>query len=405
LLNQYYAPDEAATSQLLTDLGAGLASAGHDVKAICGRRSYADPAKRYAARELIDGVEVRRAWMTGFGRNSGLGRIVDYLTFLAGACRLLLASRRPDLVISLSTPPMVSTLGWLAARLRGARSFYWVMDVYPDLAFELGVLKQGSPAGRLFAAITRMTLRRSDAVVALGESMAARLRSAGVARPATIHNWADELAIGPGEGGEDDLRSRWGWQDRFVVQYSGNMGLAHEFDTVLEAASLLSDRPSVLFAFIGDGPRRKEVEEEVRRRGLQNVRFKPYVPRKMLCGSLKAGDLHIVTLRRRMPGLLVPSKIYGILAAGRPTLYVGPADGEVFDIIASGRCGVRADNGDAEAVAREILRYERSEELREEQGRRARKLFEERFTKEHGLNAFKRLIEAGQAGRAFWRSS
>jgi glycosyltransferase involved in cell wall biosynthesis len=187
--------------------------------------------------------------------------------------------------------------------------------------------------------------------------------------------------------------------------YSGNMGLAHEFDTVLAAAAILQDRPEVLFAFIGDGPRRREVEEQVRSRGLRNVCFKPYVQRDRLCQSLKAGDLHLITLRDRMPGLLVPSKIYGILAAGRPTLYIGPDEGEISDIVEAGRCGARVAIGGAEAVAREILRYAEDENLRQEQGRRARELFEERYTKEQGLKAFIRLIERCAAGGTTWPSS
>ncbi len=405
LLNQYYAPDEAATSQLLTDLGTGLASAGHEVVAFCGRRAYADPSSRYASRERVEGVEVRRTWTTGFGRSSKAGRLVDYLSYLAGAFLRLMTTTKPDLVISLSTPPMVSALGLLCARLRGCRSLYWVMDVYPDLAFELGALNPRSPAGRLFSAVTRMTLRRSDAVVALGGTMADRIAASGVKRLATIHNWADERAMPPGECGQSELRFRWDWQDRFVVMYSGNMGLAHEFDTVLDAASILRDRPEVLFAFIGEGPRRKGVEEEARSRGLQNVSFKPYVPRERLCQSLKAGDLHLITLRKGMPGLLVPSKIYGILAAGRPTLYIGPNEGEISDIVETGRCGVRVDNGDAEAAAEEILRYAEDDELRQEHGRRARELFEERFTKEQALEAFRILIEGCAAGGASWPSS
>jgi glycosyltransferase involved in cell wall biosynthesis len=405
LLNQYYAPDEAATSQLLADLGAGLAAAGHEVTAVCGRRAYADPSLRYASAGMIDGVDVRRVRTTGFGRRSSVGRLADYLTFMAGACLRLLTVRKPDLVISLSTPPMVSALGWLCARLRRAGSLYWVMDVYPDLAFELGALAPRSPAGRLFSAITLMTLRRSDAVVALGEAMAGRLGAAGARRLATIHNWADEEAMPPEECGEGELRSSSGWRDRFVVMYSGNMGLAHEFDTVLEAAAILRKRPEVLFVFVGDGPRRREVEERAARLRLENVLFKPYMPRERLCASLRAGDIHLITLRGGMAGLLVPSKIYGILAAGRPTLYVGPKEGEIGDIIESGRCGVRVDIGGAEAVAEEVLRYMDDDGLRREHGRRARELFEKRFTKKHGLDAFKRLIEEGAAGGGSWPSS
>jgi len=396
LLNQYYAPDEAATAQLLGDLGQGLAAAGHEVSVICCRRSYTDPSVRYPAREEIRGVAVRRTWATAFGRGSKAGRLADYMTFLAGAAWRMLRQPRPDVVISLSTPPLVAALGLLLARRRRALSVYWVMDVYPELAFELGVLRPDSLAGRFFSRVSNFALRGSDVIVALGESMAERLRAKGLDNVEAVHNWADGEAIRPRPLEDHELRARWGWDGRFVVLYSGNMGLAHEFDTALDAAEILRDHPRIRFAFVGDGPRRNEVETEARRRGLTNVEFRPYVRRGLLGESLTSGDLHLVTLREKMPGLLVPSKIYGILAAGRPAVYVGPGEGEIADIIESGRCGTRISCGRAEELASAIVRYEQEPASVEEEGRRARDLFEERYTRERGLRAFDRLIGAGQ---------
>ncbi len=398
LLNQYYAPDSAATAQILADLGEGLAADGHEVSAVCSSRAYDDPVVRYPRRETIRGVAVRRTWTTGFGRASSIGRVLDYLTFVAGAARLLLLRRRPDVVVSLSTPPLVAVLGCLLARVRGARSIYWVMDVYPDLAFELGVMRPGSIVGGLFRRISRYALRASDAVVALGETMASRLCDLRGAMPVVIHNWADGELIRPRPAAAHPLREQWGWTDKFVVLYSGNLGLAHEFETVIRAARSLSDHPEILFAFVGDGPRRPEVEAQVRRLGLANVEFRGYQAREQLGQSLTAGDLHLVTLRERMPGLLVPSKIYGILAAGRPTVYVGPDEGEIAEIIRAGDCGVRIATGDDDGLAEAILRCAGDEVFCLEKGRRARRLFDERFTKQHGLRAFQRLIQA-EAGR------
>lgn len=395
LLNQYFAPDEAATAQLLADLGEGLAAAGHEVTAVCSDRSYGDPARRYPRRERIAGVEVRRVRTTGFGRTSTAGRVADYLSFLCGAVGSLLLQRRPDVVLSLSTPPLVAYAGLLVARLRGARSIYWVMDVYPDLAFRLGVLRGGSAAGRMLAWISRSTLRRSDSVVALGETMAERLREAGRCDVTTIHNWADGEAIRPRPAEGHAQREAWGWSGSFVVLYSGNMGLAHEFDTILDAAELLRGAARARIAFVGGGPRRAEVEAEARRRGLANVEFRPYVERGNLGRSLTAGDVHLITLREGMPGLLVPSKIYGILAAGRPTLYVGPDTGEVAAIIRAGRCGTRLAVGDAQGLARAIERYAGDAALRDEEGRLARRLFDERFDRPRALRAFRRLVEGG----------
>jgi len=382
LLNQYYAPAEAATAQLLADVGESLVLAGHRVSVICSRRSYPDPSAVYPAREEIGGVSVYRTWTSGFGRGSRLGRLADYALFLAGASRMLALQREVDVVVSLTTPPMLDTLGLAAARLRRARSVSWVMDVYPELAFELGILARRSVVGRLLGCVSRSTLRRTDVAIALGPTMARRLRECGATRIHTV----------PVAG--HALRAAWGWGNRFVVLYSGNLGLAHDFDTILDAAELLRGGPDVRFAFVGAGPRRDAVQAEVRRRGLQNVEFRPHVERPQLGQSLTAGDLHLVTLREGVAGLVVPSKIYGILAAGRPTLYVGPDEGEVAEILEEGRCGTRIAPGDAAGLATAIRDYVADEGRCSDEGARARELFDRRFARERALGTLQGLFES-----------
>jgi len=295
---------------------------------------------------------------------------------LLGSARRLLSGEPPDVIVGLSSPPFVGMLAVVAARLRGSRSVYWAMDVHPDVAFALGAVSPGGPAGRLLAASSRWTLRSADLVIALGETMRERLEAQGARVVEVVHNWADE-GIDPHGGGA--LRAERGWEDRCVVLYSGNFGLAHEFDTLLDAAALLSGHREILFAFAGAGPRRAEVEQRLRSSGGRNIEFLPPVPRPQLGASLASADLHAVTLRPGVAGLLVPSKIYGILAAGRPTLYVGPEVGEVFEIVRSG-CGTAVRIGDSESLGREILTYANDPSRREREGRAARTLFEARFT-------------------------
>ena len=394
LLNQYYAPDEAPTARLLADVGQELARAGHSVRAVCSRRAYADPARHYPARETISGVAVYRSRSTGFGRGSRPARILDYATFIAGAGWRLVAGPRADVIVVLTTPPMLAAAAVWAARLRRAKVVYWVMDLYPDIAFRLGILAPGSVVGRMLGRIARRTLAGSSRVVTLGETMSERVRAAGATDPVVIHNWADGRKIRPIPRAGHPLRRESGWSERFVVMHSGNMGLAHEFDAVVEAAERLRDRPSVRFVFVGGGPRKAEVEREVRRRSLTNVEFRPSVPVETLGRSLTAADVHLVTLRPGVPGLLVPSKIYGILAAGRPTAYVGPDEGEVADILRRGRCGVRIANGDGAALADVVVRYEDDAARRREEGDRARALFEERFERSDAVRAFRVVIES-----------
>lgn len=377
MVNQYFPPDEAATAQILGDVVEAGVCAGFACRVVASDRGYADPAKRYPRREVWKGAAVERVPATGFGRGSTVGRAIDYATFVANAFARMLSGPRPDVVVGLSTPPILGALAVLVARLRGARSVYWAMDVHPDVAFALGMLSGGSPAGRALSIVSGWTIRSADLVVALGETMAGVLRRRGARRIAVVHNWADEDAIRPIGAGASAYRAARGWGSRFVVLYSGNLGLAHEFETVLAAAERLRSRP-VTFAFIGDGPRRPDVQRAVEERGLPNVEFHPGVPRSELGDSLAAADLHLVTLRPGMQGLLVPSKIYGILAAGVPTLYVGPPEGEVFDIVSRG-CGTAIANGDAEALEAAVLSYASDPDRRRREGAAARALLESRF--------------------------
>jgi colanic acid biosynthesis glycosyl transferase WcaI len=393
LLNQYFPPDEAATAQMLGDLVESLCVHGMSCEVVTSNRSYADPARRYPRRGSWRGARVRRIAMTGFGRRSKLGRLVDYATFLAGATLRLLTAKRPDVIIGLSTPPILGALAVAVGRLRRVRSAYWTMDVYPDVAFELGAVSRQSLAGRVFATVSRWALRSADTVVALGETMAERLKALGARNIVTIPNWADGEAVRPMPAEASRYRRERQWTGKFVVLYSGNLGLAHEFESALGAAERLQESDGIVLAFVGVGPRLAELMSEVRRRGLSNVEFHPPVPRERLNDSLAAGDLHLVTLRPGMPGLLVPSKIYGILAAGRPTLYVGPAEGEVFDIVSRGACGSWVDNADPEELARVILAYREDGDRRAREGCHARQLFEAKFTRQRSTDAFRGLIE------------
>lgn len=394
LLNQYYAPDEAATAQVSRDLGAALVADGHQVTAVCGDRSYADPSRRYSPCEEIDGVNVRRVRISGFGRASSLGRLADYSAFMAGAMWSMLRIDRPDVIISLTTPPMIALAGASAARLRRSKSVLWSMDVYPEILYALGALRRGSIAGRMLERLSSV-MRSQDVVIALGESMAERVRAAGARRVEVVHNWSDEEAIVPMDASNSELRRQWGWDGRFVVLYSGNFGLAHDFETILGAAGRLRD---VLFAFVGTGPRLGEIERQRDALGLTNIEIRRPVPREKLHHVLAAGDIHLVTLKPGVPGLLVPSKIYGILAAGRPTLYVGPAEGEVYDILRAGQCGTRVANGDAVALAGTIEGYRDSDALRQAEGSRARELFLRRYTKRRAMAQFRAILQSLYTG-------
>ena len=335
LVNQHYWPDHAATGQYLTDLGERLAADGFDVSVLCAQGQYQSGKLTAPARETHNGVDVMRVRTTAFGRGTTAGRLADYASFYARAARHVLFGPRYDSVVFLTTPPLVATVGALARRLRGVRYGIWSMDLHPDAEVALGMLSaQGLPA-RLLHALNTWSYRRADYVVALGPHMRQRILEKGVepARAATIPVWSWADQIRPVERADNPLRADLGLDDRFVAMYSGNAGLAHQFEAVCETMDAFRDDDRVAFLFVGGGPRRAEVEAFAAARSLSNVQFLDYFPREHLADSLSLGDVHLLTLRDDMAGIAAPSKLYGVMAAGRPTVMVGPEASEPAEVI------------------------------------------------------------------------
>lgn len=398
-VNRYFYPDHSATSQLLSDLAFELASNlardGAEVHVVTSCQRYDDPDALLAAAENCHGVHVHRVWTSRFGRNSLPGRAMDYLTFYFSAAWCLWRTlRRDDVVVAKTDPPLISVVAMVVAKLRGATLINWVQDLFPEVAEALGVkaVHAGAP---LLRWLRNISLRAAANNVVLGERMAARLLEQGVAPQAVtiIHNWSDSEEIHPVAPQENTLRDEWTLNGKFVVGYSGNMGRAHEFSTLLDAAEELHKDAKIVFIFIGSGAQRPWIEEMVRRRGLSNIIFKPYQPREKLAVSLSVPDLHVISLKPELEGLIVPSKFYGIAAAGRPTLFIGDTQGEIAQILRQHHCGVSATIGDVESVVREIcfLAYHQPQ-VSVLLGVNARRLFEQRFTQSCAFFAWRQVL-------------
>jgi glycosyltransferase involved in cell wall biosynthesis len=392
ILNQFFHPDHSATSQLMTDLAESLAGRGFEVTALAGRGRYNGGA-RLPARENYKGVRVERAWATSFGKGSGVGRLADYLTFYVGAAWKLITLPRHDVVMALTTPPLISLLALLACRLKGMKLAALVQDVYPDVGVALGTFKEGSPATRLLDRLNRLVLSRAERVIVLGECMrervAAKAGRGAAERIDVIHNWADGAKVRPlAEGESNAFAEEYGLSGRFVVQFSGNFGRVNDFDTPLAAARLLRGRGDILFLFVGDGAKAGEIKDYVRRHELGNVRLLPYQPRERLLYSLAAGDVHLVTLAQGLAGLSVPSKTYGILAAGRPVLFVGDPRSDVARLVSEHGFGEVVAAGDAAGLARVVSAWADDPEVTRRMGAEARKLFLRRFDRPHAVEAY-----------------
>lgn len=357
--NRSYYPDYGATGQLLTELCEDLvARFGYEVTVVAGMPLSSETALKpvpwYAPvrRETHNGVTILRAWGTAKPNRSFTGRISNYLSYFASATLAIARIGRPDVVVSLTDPPIVSLSAIVAARLTGARFVFLCQDVFPEVAR----LLEGFQNRRVEAMLTRIgrfTVRQADRIIVLGDTMKQRLVETKGADPfkmRVIHNWSDAAAIRPGHKDNAFAREHR-LVGKFVVMHSGNVGLSQDVDGLLDVAERLRDLDDVVLAIVGEGARKRFLQDEVVRRGLTNVRFFPYQPKTRLIDSFATADLFIVSLKRGLAGFIVPSKLYGILVAGRPFVAAIESNSEAAQIAREHDCGIVVEPGNRDQMA------------------------------------------------------
>ncbi len=369
LLNQSFYPDADATGQMMTDLSEDLVKQGMGVTVIAGKR-------RGAATEVFNGVMVYRVPVLKLDKKILPFRYLNYLSFFPSVFIKVLLLPRPDVYFIVSSPPFMYFIGWMLKFIKKTRLIFDVQDLYPDVAVNLGLLKSLWLANKI-GCLTLGMYRAADRVICIGETMQALLVKRGVpaAKLVMIHNWADGSKLYP------ILRAA---NDKFIIQYSGNIGMVHDIDTVLTAAERLRSEADVGFDFIGDGVQAKKIRDAK----LPNVRLLPYKPRSELNESLNACDLALVTMKAGFGGVVVPSKLYGILATGKPVIAVCPSDSEVVSIIKENNCGIAVSPGDVNGLVKAISGLYADRELVKTMGENARKVFLAKYDRHIETNKY-----------------
>ena len=393
--NRSYWPDTGATGQLLTELAEDLVKLhGMDVTIVTGYPVAA--LGPLPAREQRHGVTIIRARGTTFSPRRFSGRALNYVTYFLSAVWAALRLPRQDVTIALTDPPIIGFAA-LAARPRHGMIFF-CQDIFPEVA---GLLEdfQSPLVNAILERVNRFLVARATRIVALGDTMASRLvkgKGADPAKITVIHNWADTSAIVP-SAKQNAFAAAHGLDATFVVLHAGNIGLGQNLDVVIDAMALLAARKDITLLFIGDGNRRAALEERVRARGLDNVRFLPFQPRDQLRWTYASSDVCLVSLKPGLAGYIVPSKLYPILAAGRPYIAAVEAISEVAALTERHRCGVVVTPGDAAQLAAEIQRLAEQRPEREAMGARAR-LAAELFGRERQIAAHAQVIAKVVAG-------
>ena len=382
LLNQTFYPDVASTAQHLSDLAVGLIERGHEVIVVTSRRAYDDPHKQFPKSEVWRGIRIIRISSTGFGKDAKWRRAADFASFLALCAFRLAVVPRPDVVVALTSPPLISFLGACLAKLRGSRFFYWVMDFNPDQAIAAGWLRSGSMAAKLLDLVSRYSLKQATRIIALDRFMRDRITAKGIPaeKITVLPPWSHDGEVRFDPDGRDRFRKAHGLDGKFVVMYSGNHSPCHPLATLLDAARDLSNIPDIVFCFVGGGSEWRRIREmiedsrgkmegpgtrsthhasRITHHGSSNLLCLPYQPLKELAGSLSAADLHVVVMGDPFAGIVHPCKIYNVLNVAAAVLYIGPRPShlsELLDVLNHEYLWGSAAHGDVARVVEEIER-------------------------------------------------
>jgi glycosyltransferase involved in cell wall biosynthesis len=355
LLNQCFYPDVMATAQQLSDLAVGLAGEGHDVTVIASDRGYDDPSRRFPRRETWNGIKIIRISSLSLGKQTRWRRAANFASFLVNCAVRLSASPRFDVVVALTSPPLISFLGSLFVRLKGGKFFFWVMDLNPDEAIAAGWLKPDSFVAKLLGWLLRSSLLHAERIIALDHFMKQRIVEKGVPedRVTILPPWALDDTVKFDRQRREAFRRQHQLEESFVVMYAGNHSPCHPLNTLVEAARRLSSRKEIVFCFVGGGSEQVKVREFAALHNLENIRCLPYQPFALLTASLSAADLHVVVMGNDFVGIVHPCKPYNILTIGSPFLYIGPKESHITEIAAQSDGRYRsyaATHGDVDRV-------------------------------------------------------
>ncbi len=345
-----------ATAQQLTSVARALRAAGHQVTVIASRRGYDDSSRQFPPRERWHGIEIVRVSSRAPGKKSRWRRAVNFGSFLIACSARLLFTPRHDVVVALTSPPLISWLASIFTRLKGGRLIFWAMDLNPDEAIAAGWLRPDSLTARVLAKLLKSSMQTAARIVALDRFMKDRIAAKGIAAEKidVIPPAADESLRYDVEGREV-FRHRHGISDKFVVMYAGNHSPCNPLETLFDAAKLLQSRENILFLFVGGGSGLDRVKEEAMK--LSNIRWLPYQPQGLLPAMLSAADLHAVVLGNEFSGLIHPSKIYNIMAVGSPFVFVGPPKSFIGDIVGGSDAQMvfEARHGEGDQLAQAIV--------------------------------------------------
>jgi colanic acid biosynthesis glycosyl transferase WcaI len=393
VITHYIHPDVVTNSRLLMDAALGFVDSGHKV-----RFYSASPSNQGSIPDFPSEISIRRHWSPRFDPRGVKRRLINSAFVAAFIFIRLLFSRRPDIILVDTTTPFLGPCAWAISKVRGHRYVYLATELYPDAAVALGFIRSGGIIERIWDYSNRLVYGRASQVIVIGPRLrekVARHLEGGVEAPKlnVVHNWADPTEIRPVIKSENWWLTEHGLDDKFIVLYSGNIGLSHDLGTLISVAEILSDRDDLRIVVIGEGPNKARLVSEAKTKNLKNVLFLPYQPVEVLPFSLSSGDFSVVTLATGMDQLTIPSKLYPAMAAGQAILALMGPETDVGEMVIEYDIGIRVTQGDSEGMAKELVSLLNDPERVLSLKSHSRMVFEQNFTREISIGLYLEILD------------
>lgn len=391
---QLYYPDMTTTAIIMADLAEDLASYGLDVGVVCAQATYLIN-EQSPKTEAHNGVGIKRVWTFLFNKNKNIGRILNSTSCFLSMLPKLFYGNRNDLLVFNTNPALLPLLGFFTNKIRKQKYVILIHDLWPELPAQVGMISRNGLIYRLIDFVNILALRNASGIVVLSETMKHVILRKVPEKRGKVHvlpNWADRNRIYPVPKENNEILKKTGLKDKKIVMYSGNIGRYQPMEVMIQAAGELKRRKDIAFVFAGDGGKKKEIERMAVSMNLDNVTFLPFQALDRLAESLSMANLSLVGIHPENEGVIMPSKLYGLLAIGKPIICVSDPESEVVGILRAADAGVHSSIDDSEELARKIEEVLDNETRAVEMGENGRRYFLEHFERKKITRKWRDLL-------------
>ena len=402
VLCQLFYPELVSTGQTLTELCEELVDMGLDIEVVCAPPSIVNPREKVPKYLEHNGICIKRVWATNFPKLNFIGRVVNQITYAGSVFFYLLFDRTRRPILVLTNPPFLAFFCALLRKFKiGNPYIYLIFDVYPDTAINVGILKEKSFLSRLWELINKVSFKYASKIIVIGRCMKdiidSKVNKYGIDfkdKIQMIHIWSDDKIIRKIAKDKNPYIEKWNLKDKFVVLYSGNMGRFHDMETIMEVAkNSMASYKDIVFLFVGEGYKKSWMMEFAKKYNLTNCQFHPYVERKDLGNMLSCANIGLVSLSEGQEGLSVPSKTFGLMAAGIPVIGIMSPFSEIARIFVEEKCGIVVKTRDVEDLKNTIITLYNDYESLEAMSENARRAIDTKYNLCTAAKLYMEIIE------------